>query len=142
MVHITANNAIMRRVLVVEDNTAYRSAFCDSLKEGYPGFEITEVLDGEAALREADRCAYDLAFIDINLPGDNGLEVTRRLKARHPDTTVVVLTCHDLPEYRQAALRNGASVFLAKSSCTSDRLFATIAHLFPAERPAQRLHVG
>ncbi len=132
----------MRRVLVVEDNTTYRSAFCDSLREGYPGFEITEVSDGEAALREAELCSFDLAFIDINLPGENGLEVTRRLKARHAHTAVVILTCHDLPEYRQAAIRNGASVFLAKSSCTSDRLFATIAQLFPAEPPSDRLHVG
>jgi DNA-binding NarL/FixJ family response regulator len=54
--------------------------------------------------------------MDIRLPGQNGLELTRKIKAAHQDITVIVVTIYNLPEYREAAIQCGASAFIAKDS--------------------------
>jgi DNA-binding NarL/FixJ family response regulator len=56
------------------------------------------------------------------LPGENGLELTKKIKANYPGITVVVLSGYDLPEYRQAALQSNADHFVSKDSNTSDFL--------------------
>jgi len=63
-----------------------------------------------------------LIFMDIKLPGQSGLEVTRRIKALHPDIQVVMLTSYDFPEYREAARSSGAYGFLSKGSSTAEEI--------------------
>ena len=60
--------------------------------------------------------------MDIKLPGQNGLEVTRRIKVLHPDMQVVMLTSYDFPEYREAARACGAYNFLSKGSSTAGEI--------------------
>jgi DNA-binding NarL/FixJ family response regulator len=56
----------------------------------------------------------DLIFMDIKLPGENGLEVTRQIKQVYAYIVIVILTSYDIPEYRQQAFRNGADCFISK----------------------------
>ena len=65
----------------------------------------------------------NLIFMDIRLPEENGLELTRKIKADYPDTIIIILTSHDLPEYREAATRCKANYFLSKGSMTTDEIF-------------------
>jgi DNA-binding NarL/FixJ family response regulator len=58
----------------------------------------------------------DAIFMDLRLPGENGLELTKKIKAQYPDIVVVILTNYDLPEYREAAYQCGANHFLPKDS--------------------------
>jgi len=60
--------------------------------------------------------------MDIKLPGENGFDVTRRIKALYPDIKVVILTSHDFPEYREAARAYGAYHFLSKGSSTAEEI--------------------
>jgi len=60
--------------------------------------------------------------MDIKLPGQNGLEVTRRIKALYPNIKVVILTSYDFPEYRELARARGAYRFLSKGSSTADEI--------------------
>jgi DNA-binding NarL/FixJ family response regulator len=60
--------------------------------------------------------------MDIQLPGENGLEVTKIIKALFPDTKVVILTSYDFPEYREVARASGAYRFLSKGSSTADEI--------------------
>jgi DNA-binding NarL/FixJ family response regulator len=60
--------------------------------------------------------------MDIKLPGENGLELTRRIKARYPEIRVIMLTSYDFPEYREAAGRCGAYGFLSKGSSTAEEI--------------------
>jgi len=46
--------------------------------------------------------------VDIKLPGVNGLELTKKIKAAHPSITIFILTNYDIPEYREAAFQYGA----------------------------------
>ena len=60
--------------------------------------------------------APHLIFMDIQLPGENGLSLTKKIKARYPGIIVVVITTYDIPEYREAAFQYGANRFLPKDS--------------------------
>ena len=61
-------------------------------------------------------------FIDIRLLGESGLELTKKVKANHPEIVVVILTSYDLPEYRQAVLLSKADHFVTKDSPTQEFL--------------------
>ncbi len=104
----------MFRTLLVEDNSIFRQSLRDTLGSEAPGMEIIEAEDGKEALRKVDDLHPNLVFMDIGLPGENGLKITKEIKAHHPETIVIILTSHDLPEYREEACRNGADYFVSK----------------------------
>ena len=82
----------------------------------FPTVAVDEAADGDEALQEVDAFLPDLIFMDIKLPGENGLELTKKIKAAHPIITIFILTNYDIPEYREAAFQYGADRFLAKTS--------------------------
>jgi two-component system response regulator YesN len=110
--------AISREIktLLVEDNNIFRQTFKETLQSRFPSVVIQEAAEGNEALQKVDAFHPELIFMDIRLPGQNGLELTRKIKARYPETVVIVLTDYDTPEYRKAAFQCGASCFFAKDS--------------------------
>jgi DNA-binding NarL/FixJ family response regulator len=78
--------------------------------------EIVEATRGEEALEQIRNRLPDLIFIDINLSGENGLELAKKVKVQYPDIVTIILTNYDLPEYREAALQYKANHFLPKDS--------------------------
>ncbi len=72
------------------------------------------------AMSKIDLLPPDLIFMDIRLPDKNGLELARMIKARHPNAIIVILSNHDLTEYRETAYRNGASYYVSKDSPVGD----------------------
>ena len=109
-------------ILLVEDNRSFRQTLADTLLTHFATMNIAEVDNGEDALIKAEDLCLDMIFMDINLPGENGLEATRKIKLRHEHTLIVILTSHDIPEYRQQAFSNGADYFISKAgdSCLVD----------------------
>jgi len=93
---------------------------------------IAEAGDGEEALGKLDTLLPNLIFMDINLPGENGLELTRKIKATHPEIPIIILTSYDLLEYRQVAYENGANSFLVKGSFTLRELITMVESLISA----------
>jgi DNA-binding NarL/FixJ family response regulator len=104
------------RILIVDDGVFFRKALMERLQTSFPAVAIHEVADGGEALREVDAFLPDLIFMDIKLSGENGLELTKKIKAAHPDMIIFIITSYDLFEYRDAASRYGANHFLAKAS--------------------------
>jgi CheY-like chemotaxis protein len=104
------------RILIVEDNHPYRQMLKTTLQESFPTIAIDEAADGGEALQKVDTFLPDLIFMDIKLPGVNGLELTRKIKAAHPNITIFILTSYDIPEYREAAFQYGADRFVPKTS--------------------------
>jgi CheY-like chemotaxis protein len=91
---------------------------------------IREARDGREALNEVSAFDPDLIFMDIKLPEENGLELTGKIRASNPKVKIIILTSHDLPEYREAARAEGADHFLTKTSSKADDIFALIDNLF------------
>ena len=105
----------MFNTLLVEDNVSYRQLLSDILLMHFPLLGVDEAGDGEEALSKVEYLRPDLIFMDIQLPGVNGLDVTKKIKQVYNDIVIVILTCNDLSEYRQQAFRNGADYFLSKA---------------------------
>lgn len=108
----------MFRTMLVEDNTLFRESLRDSLTVQFSSMEIVEAGNGSEALEKLHSFSPHLIFMDIRLPGQNGLELTKMIKELHPDIIIIILTNYDLPEYRQAAVRFKADHFLSKDSMT------------------------
>jgi DNA-binding NarL/FixJ family response regulator len=104
------------RILIVDDTDTFRQILKTTLQVSFPTIAIHEAADGGEALREVDAFLPDLIFMDIKLPGVNGLELTRKIKAAHPNITIFILTSYDIPEYQEAAFQYGADRFLPKTS--------------------------
>jgi DNA-binding NarL/FixJ family response regulator len=88
--------------------------------------EIIEAIDGKEALQKIDSSSPNLVFMDIELRGENGLELTKRIKAQYPQIIIIILTSHDLQEYREAAYQNNANYFLSKGSSTKAEILALV----------------
>jgi len=106
----------MKRILIVEDNAFFLQFLKEALLARLPSIDILEARSGEEALQRIETLSPDAIFMDLRLPGANGLDVTRKIKAQYPDIIVVILTNYDLPEYREAATQSGADHFLSKDS--------------------------
>jgi DNA-binding NarL/FixJ family response regulator len=112
------------RVLLVEDHHLVRAGV-KLLLEREPGMVVAgEAADGEAALRLCAQLAaagaVDVVVSDIGLPGLDGLELTRRVKALAPGIPVVLLTMHDGDEYLRGMLEAGADGYVLKQSTGED----------------------
>jgi DNA-binding NarL/FixJ family response regulator len=112
----------MFRTLIIEDHLGFQALLKETLHSVSPTMEITEAADGDEAYEKISSSCPNLIFMDIRLPGENGLELTRRIKAEYPETIIIVLTSYDFPEYREAARRNGADHFLLKGSATREHI--------------------
>ena len=106
----------MLRILLVEDNPIYRMVLKDQLSQRFPGSTIDEAKSGEESLLMINAAPPHLVFVDIRLPEMNGLQLTQKIKKDFPHVRIAIVTGYDLPEYRQAASRNGADGFFLKES--------------------------
>ncbi len=121
------------RVLIVEDSTLFRQLLNETLHDRFPFIETYQATDGEQALRQVAMIHPHLVFMDLRLPGENGLEVTKKVKAQNPNIIVVILTSYDLPEYREASWQH-ADYFLAKESSTMENIFTLIESVLPISK--------
>jgi DNA-binding NarL/FixJ family response regulator len=110
------------KVLLVEDDGGFRGDLAGVLRARFPSMVIDEAADGTEAMEKVKSYLPQLIFMDIKLPGQNGLEITRKIKAFHPGINVVFLTSYDFPEYRDAARECGAYCFLSKGSSTAEEI--------------------
>jgi CheY-like chemotaxis protein len=125
----------MRHVLVVEDCPVYRQVVCEVLRRYVPALTVDEAEDGVEALAKARASSPDLVFMDLQLSGENGLDVAGRISGLNPAVAVVVVTSHDLPEYREAAAKLGLRHFLVKSTSTPKDLVTLSQQLLRPETP-------
>src|SRR4030042_3543797 len=123
------------KVLIVEDSTLFRQLLKETLHDRFPSIEIHEAVDGEGAFREIETSRPDLIFMDIRLPGENGLEVTKKVKTRFPSIIVIILTGYDLPEYREFS-NQYADYFFSKDSSTTENIFTLVKSILPPPNPA------
>jgi len=113
------------RVLIVEDSSLFLQLFKEKLHDRFPSIELYQAIDGEEALLQVETLRPHLIFMDFRLPGENGLELTKKIKARYPNIIVVILTVYDLPEYQGASWLY-ADYFFSKNSSTMENIFTLV----------------
>lgn len=111
----SGNTGAKRGIIVVDDHPLFRKGVVQMLSSE-PDLEVrAEAESSPAALDILRRTPFDLAIVDIGLHGSaNGIELTKSIKAEHPQLPVLVLSMHDESLYADRALRAGASGYLMK----------------------------
>lgn len=106
------------RILVVDDEMRIRSA-CEAFLKG-EGFAVATAEDGSTGLKSLEKAHFDILLLDLMMPGIGGMEVLAQVRARHPDTLVVVITGYATLDHAVAAMKGGAFDFLAKPFAPQD----------------------
>jgi DNA-binding NarL/FixJ family response regulator len=116
------------RVLIVDDQAPFRMA-ARLVVDATDGFEVVgEAETGEDSVTMASELGPDLVLMDVNLPGINGLEATRRILEQRADSTVVLLlSTYEEEEYAPRAAECGAAAYVPKAAFGPDRLEAAWA---------------
>jgi two-component system response regulator NreC len=113
------------RLLLVDDHDIVRTGL-KSFLESQSGLEVVgEARDGAEAMERAAATRPDIVLMDISMPGVDGLEGTKQLRASFPSTQVLALTVHDDKQYFMQMLGAGASGYLTKLAAP-DELVAAI----------------
>jgi len=124
-----------RVILTVEDDAAIRRGIVDAL--GFAGYDVLEAGDGTAGVKLATTSRYDLALLDLVLPGKSGLEILREIRISRPTQPVIVLTARGEESDRVAGLKLGADDYVVKPFSVRELLARVEAVLRRSpERPA------
>lgn len=113
------------QILIVDDHPLYRRGVRWSIENESDLLVVGEAGNGPTAIQQIDLLVPDVVLIDINMPQMSGLEATRILKRRHPQTGVIILTMHEDDEQLFHAIRVGASAYSTKD-VESEQLISLI----------------
>src|SRR6188474_729020 len=130
------------RVLIVEDDLEIASFVAHGLQNG--GYEVDRARDGETGLKMALTAGYDVAVVDLMLPGCDGLGLIEEVRAADVKTPVIVLSAKSSTYDKVTCLRRGADDYLAKPFDFPE-LLARIEALLRRTQPAgelERLEAG
>ena len=117
------------KLLIVDDSSILRETTRGILESKFPTLRVFEAQDGKEACTQIHDDLPDLILMDIRLPGENGLKLTRKIRASFPKIKIIIFTNYDLPEYRQAAFENGADFFLSKSTQSTKKLSTMVGSI-------------
>ncbi|MGA8573010.1 MAG: response regulator transcription factor [Desulfobaccales bacterium] len=121
-------NSPKYKILLVDDYPPVRR-MVKSLIEADPEFLVVgELGDGSALLKFLETSAAEMVILDISMPFMSGFEAARRIKERHPEVKVLILSIHNYQEYMERALAAGAEGYVLKEEA-GDKLLAAITSL-------------
>ena len=102
------------KILLADDHSVIRHGVIKSLTANFPDVEYSEASNAGEVMQRILDTKYDMIILDISMPGRNGLEVLKEVKARQSDTPVIIFTMYPEDQFGVRAIRNGASAYLTK----------------------------
>lgn len=111
-------------LLLVDDHTIVREGLKRVLEGTGEGWDITEESSGFQALDSLRRARFDLAIVDLSMPGMSGIELIRRIRVEFPPLPVLVLSMHAEEEYALRAFKAGANGYVTKDSAAEELVLA------------------
>ena len=118
----------MIRVLLADDHAMVRSGLKEILADTGDIVVAGEATDGHEALAQLRAGEFDVAVLDLTMPGRSGIELIKLVKEARPKLRILVLTMHKEEQYAVRALKAGASGYLTKESA-ADELVAAIRRI-------------
>jgi DNA-binding NarL/FixJ family response regulator len=111
-------------ILIADHYAIVRKGLIQLLREEFPSAQVTEAQNSTEAYEKADREIWDIIILDMSMPGRNGLDILKQLKAKGIKAPVLMLSMHSEEQYAIRALKAGASGFLNKDSATDEFIVA------------------
>ncbi len=115
------------RILIADDHGVLRAGLRALLSAESEIEVVGEAADGNEVLDSVGKLCPDVVVLDINMPGPDGIEVTRRLRESSPDTRILILTVHEDESLLRAAIREGASGYIVKRAVGTELIDAIYA---------------
>ena len=109
---VTEARSVRRSILVIDDNVDAREALAGLLEVS--GHDVQQAEDGPSGLESAARLRPDAVLVDIGLPGLDGFETARRLRAASSTLRLIALTGYGHPDYRRRGAEAGFDAYLVK----------------------------
>ena len=110
----------MMRFLIVDDHAIVRRGLRELLSDEFHGAAFGEASDARQALEQLRKKQWDVALLDIALPGKSGLDLLKELKAEWPKLPVLVLSGHPEDQFAIRVLKAGAGGYMTKESATEE----------------------
>jgi DNA-binding NarL/FixJ family response regulator len=107
-------------ILIVEDHEGMRNSMKRWMSTIFQEYEVVDVSTGEEAMELCRAKSPYLILMDIKLPGINGIEASRAIKAFAPHTKIIVITIYDTGAFKESALGAGADRFLSKNRISTE----------------------
>ena len=112
----------MAKTLIVDDNRLNRDTLKELFARHFPSMIVEEASDGKETMEKVGSFQPDLIIMDLRLPDDSGLELTKKIKIMNSSVKVLIFTGHHYPEYREMAAQYGADGFLVKGEASKEIL--------------------
>lgn len=104
----------MTKILIADDHPVFRQGLMQALQAASEEIVVEEASNGQEVLSKIFKSSFDAVFLDISMPGRNGLEVLQELKRVKPDVPVLILSMYSEDQYAVRAMKAGASGYLTK----------------------------
>jgi len=114
------------KTLIVEDSANFRKILKMNLSDRFPLIAIDEAADGKEALKKLKTSVPDLILMDIEMPGTDGLELTKGIRAVHGNVNIVILTSHSDRAFKEAAFEYGADAFFTKGEASLEEIVTIV----------------
>lgn len=121
------------RVLIVDDHPVVRRGVRELLGEEFPEAMFVELDTGEAAIEKVDDETFDVALLDLSMPGRGGLDALKEIRARRPRLPVLVHSHHAEQQYAIRAIRAGARGYVTKDTAP-DELVRAVREVIAGRR--------
>jgi len=113
-------NTIKLNILIADDHKILRQGLKKILEESFPGSQYGEAANSDDVLKILDDYEWDIAILDLNMPGKSGLEILKDLKALRPKIPVLVLSMYPEDQFALRVIKAGASGYLTKDSAPEE----------------------
>lgn len=110
----------MTRVLIVDDHALLRRGLKMLLADEFRGAVFGEASTAREALEQLQKSEWDIALLDVSLPGKSGLDLLKELKVERPTLPVLVLSAHPEDQFAVRVFRAGASGYMTKDTAPED----------------------
>jgi len=125
----------MIRVLIVDDHAILRRGLKALLSDEFHGAAFGEASNARQALEQLRKEQWDVALLDITLPGKSGLEILKEFKAARPKLPVLILSAHAEDQFAIRVLKAGAGGYMTKESAPDQSALGPICTVAKQQRP-------
>jgi DNA-binding NarL/FixJ family response regulator len=114
----------MLRVLIADDHTVVRQGLMQIVGRSFAGATFAEARDAQEALNHVRREPWDIAVLDVTMPGRSGLDIIKDIKQLRPKLPIIILSMYSEDQYAERAIKAGASGYITKEKAAEELIGA------------------